>query len=113
MATQALRERLARDLGGWLADGLISAETHALLARRYEARSFGLAQAVKYVGISGGVLAFFGLLGLVGAVSESLWVAAGLLCSVGVGVTVVGIRLSRDALGRYAVSSKMVLALGV
>jgi hypothetical protein len=53
MVTRAVRERLAQDIGGWLTDGLVSPEAHALLAKRYEARTFGAGQAVKTLGISG------------------------------------------------------------
>jgi hypothetical protein len=113
MATHALRERLARDLGQWLTDGLISKTTHDLLAQRYQARSFGIGQAAKYVGIAGGLFACFGLLGLIGALSGSMAVAAFLLLATGSALTAAGIRLARDPLGRYGFSSKVVLALGV
>jgi hypothetical protein len=112
MMTQALRERLAQDVGAWLTDGLISKPTHDLLRERYDARRFGIAGAIKYLGISGGLLAFFGLIGLAGAFGgEAL--GALLLLGVGAILTAAGIRLSSDSLGRYPASSKVVLALGV
>ncbi len=107
------REVLARELGGWLADGLVSAETHALLRRRYQARAVGLGQALQYVGIAGGVLAFFGLIGLVSAMAGSALVAAVLFGGAGAVVTRVGLGLAGDAHDRYRSSSKVVLALGV
>ncbi|MBK8481830.1 MAG: hypothetical protein IPL40_11720 [Proteobacteria bacterium] len=113
MAVRAMRERLAQDLGAWLTDGLISKETHELLRQRYELRSFGVGQAIKYLGISGGLLAFFGLLGLAGAISSSMVVASFLLLAVGAGLTWGGIWLSIDKLGRYGISSKVVLTLGL
>jgi len=112
MMTQALRERLAQDVSAWLTDGLISKSTYDLLRERYDARRFGIAGAIKYVGISGGLLAFFGLLGLVGALGgEGL--GALLLLAVGGALTGAGIWLANDALARYPASSKVVLALGV
>jgi hypothetical protein len=113
MVTRAVRERLAQDIGAWLADGLISAETHGLLGERYGAGAFGFGQAVKYLGISGALVAFFGLLGLAATVSQSMGVAAAILLLVGAGLTWWGIRLSLNSLGRYRVSSSIVLALGV
>lgn len=113
MAVRAVRERLVQDLGGWLVDGLVSKETHTLLRQRYEAERFGFGQAIKYLGIAGGLLAFFGLLGLVGAVADSEAVNAFLLLMVGAALTSAGIKLSIDQLGRYGFSSKVVLALGL
>jgi hypothetical protein len=113
MAVLAVRERLAQDLGTWLADGLISKDTHDLLRQRYEARTFGVGQAIRYLAISGGLLAFFGLLGLASAISSSMGVAAFLLLVVGSALAAAGIWLSVDKLGRYGTSSKVVLALGL
>jgi hypothetical protein len=94
-------------------DGLIPKETHDLLRRRYDAKAFGVGQAVTYLGISGGLFAFFGLVGLVGAISESSAVIAFLLLAIGGGVTTAGIFLAADELGRFTMSSKVLLALGV
>ncbi len=113
MANSAVRERLSQDLSLWLADGLVSKDTHDLLRLRFGAREFGIANAIKSLGIAGGVIAFFGLLGLVAALSRSQTFAALLLLTAGAALTVAGIRLSRDKLGRYALSSKAVLMLGV
>jgi hypothetical protein len=112
MMTQALRERLAEDVGAWLTDGLISESTHDLLRERYDARRFGIAGAIKYLGIAGGLLAFFGLIGLAGAFGGEV-LGALLLLGVGGALSAAGIRLSNDSLGRYPASSKVVLALGV
>jgi hypothetical protein len=113
MVTRAVRERLAQDIGGWLTDGLISPEAHALLEERYQARTFGVGQAVKYLGISGGLLAFFGLLGLAAASFQSMATAAVILLLVGAGLTWWGVLLSLDPLARRGASSSTVLALGV
>jgi hypothetical protein len=83
------------------------------LRKRYDARSFGIGQAIKYVGIAGGLLAFFGLLGLVGALAGSEGFGAALLLLVGGGMTAAGIWLSVDKLARYTGSSKVVVALGI
>jgi hypothetical protein len=113
MVTRAVRERLAQDIGAWLTDGLISPDTHELLGGRYEARAFGVGQAVKYLGISGGLLAFFGLLGLAAAASQSMAISVAILLLVGAGLIWWGFRLSLDPLGRRGVSSSIVLALGI
>lgn len=113
MTTRMVRERLAQDIGGWLSDGLISSATHDQLRERYQARSFGLGQAIKYVGISGGLLCAFGLLGLVGAVAQSQGFAGFLLLAAGCGFGFWGIQMSEDLQDRYAASSRVVLALAV
>lgn len=113
MASQKVRERLAHDIGTWLTDGLISAETHALLRERYEVARFGLGQAIKYLGIAGGGLAVVGILGLIAALSESQGVVAFLLLAFGIALTWFGIRIANDRLGRYEMSSKVVMLLGV
>jgi uncharacterized membrane protein len=113
MAARAVRERLAHDLSLWLADGLISVDTNQLLRQRYGAGESGLANAIRSLAVAGALILFFGLLGLVAALSGSKPVAAFLLAGAGAGVTVAGIRLSMDKLGRYALSSGVVLMLGV
>jgi hypothetical protein len=113
MANRGVRKRLAQDVSAWLADGLIPADTFALLGQRYGAADFGIAQAIKSLGIAGGMIAFFGLLGLVAAISRSQGFAALLLLGTGCGLTAVGIRLSTDRLARFTSSSKSVLMLGV
>jgi hypothetical protein len=113
MANRAVRERLAQDVSAWLTDGLIPKETHDLLRQRYGSSDFGIGQAIKSVGIAGGLIAFFGLLGLVAALSRSQLFAAFLLTGAGCALTAAGIRLSTDKLGRYATSSRAVLMLGV
>lgn len=113
MANRAVRRRLAQDVGRWLTDGLIPADTHALLCQRYGAGDFGIGQAIKSIGLAGGMIAFFGLLGLVAAISRSQLLAALLLLGTGCGLTAVGIRLSADRLARHTTSSRPVLMLGV
>lgn len=113
MASKSVRDRLAQDVGLWLTDGQIEASTHAVLRERYAAAGFGLAQAVKYVGIAGATMALFGLLGLIGALSDSQAVGAALLLGVGAALLWAGLWLSRDRLGRYGLSSKAVVTLGL
>ena len=113
MASRAVRERLSKDVSLWLADGLIPADTHALLRERYDAGSFGLGQAVKSIGVAGGLLAFFGLLGLVAATTQSLVFAGFMLMATGCGLTAVGIHLSADKLARHTGTSRSLLLLGV
>jgi uncharacterized membrane protein len=113
MANQAVRERLAQDVSAWLVDGLISRPAHDVLRERYGAAGLGVGQAVKTLGIAGGILAFFGLLGLVAAMSRSQVVGALLMLASGAMLTAWGLRLALDKLGRYSNSSKSLLMLGV
>ena len=113
MASSAVRERLAQDLGQWLADGLVPKSTHDLLRERYGAKEFGLGRVIKSFGVAGGILAFFGLLGLVAAISGSKIVAALLMLAAGSLLTAAGIKLAMDKLERYSLSSKAVVMLGV
>jgi len=113
MPSETVRERLAHDVGLWLSDGLVSKSTHDLLRQRYGSRAFGIAKAVKSLGVAGGIVAFFGLLGLIGAASRSQTLVAFLLFFAGAALTVAGIYLSNDKLGRYPTSSKVLLFLGV
>jgi hypothetical protein len=113
MANRAVRERLAKDVSLWLADGLIPADTHGLLRDRYDAGAFGIGQAVKSIGVAGGIFAFFGLLGLVATMSRSQLFGSLLLMATGACLLAAGIRLSIDKLARHTTSSKSLLALGV
>lgn len=113
MANRAVREHISRDLGMWLADGLVPKETHDLLRQRYAASGFDLGQTIRTIGIAGGMFAFFGLLGLVGALSRSLIFAALLLGATGCGLLALGLRLAGDKLARYTSSSNALLMLGV
>lgn len=113
MSSPAVRERLAQDVSAWLADGLISKHKHDLLRQRYGAESSGIGQIIKSLGIAGGMLAFFGLLGLVAAIAGSQIFGAFLLMAVGSGLLAAGLYLARDEMGRYPTSSKVVLMLGV
>jgi len=113
MAARAVRERLAKDLSLWLADGLIPADTCSLLQQRYNAGAYGIGQAVKSLGIAGGLFAFFGLLGLVAAMSRSQLFAGLLLAGTGSALMAAGIRLDSDKLARHSTSSKALLLLAV
>lgn len=113
MASRATKRRLAEDVTLWLADGLVSAEQAARLRDRYETRGFGLATAAKYLGIIGALLAGFGLLGALAAMSGSLVLAVLLLLGVAAGLLAWGIRLARDPAGRAEHSARALLAIGV
>jgi hypothetical protein len=112
MLMERARERLVEDIELWHSEGIIPAETLALLRERYQASEFGLVGVIKYLGIAGGLLAFFGLLGLVGAMVESEIPAAIFTLGIAGGFFYFGLRLSLDGRNRYAISSKVVLALG-
>lgn len=113
MAARAVRERLAQDLAVWQADGLVSPEAADVLRARFDVAGFGLAQAAKYLGVVGALLAGFGLLGAIGAMTGSAGAGAFLLLLVAAGLLAWGVRMSLDPLGRYPQSSKAVLAVGL
>jgi uncharacterized membrane protein len=108
-----VKQRLAQDVALWQADGIIDAATRRTLQERYDTPGFGLLSAVKYLGIAGGMLAAFGLLGFVAAMSSSEAVGSALLAAVAGFLARAGLRLGRDARARYVYSSQIVLALGV
>lgn len=110
--TTQLQERLAHELGTWLTDGLISAQTHELLRQRYSAREHGLAQALHGLGVAGGLLIAFGLVGALGAASGSLVGAGVVLAILGLVALRVGLALAREVLGRHPASAKVVVAIG-
>jgi hypothetical protein len=113
MASKAVKDLLAQDVGQWVTDGLLGPETAAVLRERWGQPGLGLQQIVRAFAFSGGLLAFFGLLGLLAAISSSEAVAAVLLLAVGAGLLAFGVRLYRDPRGRYAASCNVVLALGL
>jgi uncharacterized membrane protein len=113
MARNKTIERLRQDINVWYADGVIEKAAHERLQERYESQRFGWAGVIKYIGISGGLLAFFGILGMITAMTESGPIAALFLGGVGGGFTYWGVRLSGDFRNRYCVSAKVVLTLGV
>jgi hypothetical protein len=108
-----IRERLAQDVGRWLTDGLIDARTAELLRARWQQRSLGLAQVIRALGVAGGLFACFGLFGLIASLSRSQGVGALLALGSGGALLVWGLRLSGDPLGRYPLSCKIILLLGL
>src|SRR5579872_1784199 len=108
-----VRQRLLRDIAVWQSDGLIPPATAAALRERYGLARFGLGQVMRYLGIAGLVFVICGFLGAVAAISESPVFGGALLLAVGAGFVAAGVYLSRDRLGRYPWSSKVVLTLGV
>lgn len=107
-----LRQRLALELGTWLSDGLISAQTHELLRQRYLAREHGLAQALQGLAVAGGLFLMFGLVGALGAASGSLLGAGLVLALLGGAALRVGLGLASDPLERHAASASVVIAIG-
>jgi len=108
-----VRDRLLRDIAVWQSDGLITAATAATLRERYSLSRFGIGQLMRYLGIAGLIFVVCGIFGLIAAAAESPTVGGVLLLAVGGGFVAAGVSLSRDRLGRYRWSSKMVLTLGV
>jgi len=108
-----VKQRLAEDVALWQADGIIDEPTRQTLQARYDTPGFGFVTAVKYLGITGGMLAAMGLLGLVAAISGSQTTAGIMLAGVSGFLAWAGLRLGRDARARYVHTSKIVLMLGV
>lgn len=113
MARNEIKERLREDIAVWFMDGVIDEATLKVLQERYETHRFGWVGVVRYIGITGGLLAFFGIVGLIAAVTKSVAFAAIVFGGLGGLITYWGLRWSDDLGNRYAVSSKVVLTLGV
>jgi hypothetical protein len=113
MPSAGTKRQLSDDVGAWLLDGLISADTANALRERYAAEDFGVVGVIRYIGISGGLLALVGLLGAGVALTGSE--GFGGLATTGAGAAVLwaGVWLSNDLRSRYGTSSKVVLTLGV
>ena len=94
MAGGPTKEQLQKDIAVWFADGIIEKHALDILSERYEARRFGWIGVIKYLGITGGLLAFFGIIGLVTAMTESAGFGAVVLGCVGGGLTYWGLRLA-------------------
>jgi hypothetical protein len=112
MASSAVKQRLAQDVGQWITDGLIGAEAAAPLRTRWDQPGLGLAQIVKYLSLSGALLIAFGLFGAIAAASGSPLFAGVMVCGAGSAGLYFGVLLARDRAGRYAASCNVVLALG-
>ena len=113
MARIDVKEHLRQDISVWFADGIIDETTLKILQERYESQRFGWIGVVKYLGITGGLFAFFGIVGMITAITQSGAFAAIVLGGVGGGITYWGMRMAGDKIDRYAASSKVVLTLGV
>jgi hypothetical protein len=113
MPSQAVSERLCTEIGEWLADGLVTPQTAGRLRQRYQATRFDWAHLVRLCGIAGGMLALFGLLGFIAAMSDSPAVGGVLAAGVGGALLAAGLRLGRHESGRYAYSAKALLVLAV
>jgi hypothetical protein len=72
-----------------------------------------LAGIAKYLGIAGGLFACLGILGAISAISGSKIMAVILFGASGVALGYWGLSLSADIKGRYRLSSKIILTLGV
>jgi len=112
MASSAVKQRLAQDVGQWITDGLIGAQAAVALRTRWDQPGLGLAQIVKYLSLSGALLIAFGLFGLAVAAAGSALLSGVLVCGAGGAGVYLGVRLARDPAGRYAASCNVVLALG-
>jgi uncharacterized membrane protein len=108
-----VKQRLAEDVALWQADGIIDQATRQTLQARYDTPGFGLITAVKYLGIAGGMMAGFGLLGFVAAIASSEMFGSVMLAGVSGFLAWAGLKLGRDERARYVHTSKIVLMLGV
>ncbi len=113
MTSRAVRSRLVEDVALWQADGLIPEDTARRLRERYEVAGSGLATAARTLGIAGAIVAGFGILGALAAMSGSLALAALELVGVAVAFLAWGLRMARDPRGRFVQSARAVLAIGV
>ena len=111
MPSQAVKEKLAADVGLWRNEGMISPEAYQTLRSRYDVAGFGVVIFIKYLGITGGLFAGLGLLSLFTVIS-SVKLVPFLAGGISVAFFAVGLVLWRDPLGRYIHSSKIVMALG-
>ena len=83
MARNDVKEHLRQDISVWFADGIIDETTLKILQERYESQRFGWIGVVKYLGITGGLFAFFGIVGMITAITQSGAFAAIVLGGVG------------------------------
>ena len=113
MADRQTKEFLQSEAATWLADGVIDQATHDTLRQRYAFTSFGFTGVIKYIGIMGGLLTFFGIVGGITAMTRSLAFSA--LVSGGIGCAAVkfGLRLAEDLQEQYSTSSKIIVTLGI
>ncbi len=113
MLRKAVRQRLRDDVSVWYMDGIVDDPTREYLLERYLSQQVGWIGIIKYIGVIGGLIAFFGILGMFAAMTESMVVAALLLAVTGGILVKWGIRLDASVPARFTVSSKIVLTLGV
>ncbi|MFZ6876061.1 hypothetical protein ACO0LF_28700 [Undibacterium sp. Di27W] len=113
MTSKQVKQQLQQDLALWHADGLIEKPAYELLSLRYEVSQFGLIGIVKYCGIFGGFCAFLGLMGLIGALTQSLMFAVLVGAAISIGLIWGGLRLADDVQQRYATSSKFIVTVGM
>lgn len=112
MTARAVKNALADEVSDWFSDGVIERTTLDTLRERYQADEFGWIGIIRYLGIVGGLIAFFGMIGMIAAMSDSEIISGIMTATVGGGLTWWGIRMAGDLRERYATSSKVVLVLG-
>ena len=90
------KEFLALDISQWLSEGYIDRGTYDKLAQRYEVNKLGVALALRYLGIMGGVFTLLGVLGMLTALASSATFAM-VLCVVLAGACLAqGLRFAND-----------------
>ncbi len=110
MLNRNLKRKLSEDISRWRAENWIDGETYDKLALRYEVSAFGIDRVLKYLGIVGGIILILGVLGLIGAVSESMAFGAFILLGISAAAFITGLRMQRDDAGRYPYSSRALIA---
>jgi uncharacterized membrane protein len=108
-----MKERLRKDIAVWFSDGIIDKNTLDILNQRYDTKRFGWIGVVKYLGITGGLFAFFGIIGFIAVMSQSTVFAAFVLVCMGIGLTYWGLRLADNVQDLYSTSSKVIVTLGM
>lgn len=113
MLSSSDKEVLAQDISQWLSEGYIDRDTYDKLAQRYEVNKLGVALALRYLGIMGGVFTLLGVLGMLTALASSAAFAM-VVCVVLAGACLAqGLRFANDPAGRYPQSARMLLTAGL
>lgn len=113
MADRQTKEFMQSEAAAWLADGIIDQPAFDLLRQRYTFTHFGFAGVIKYISIMGGLLAFFGIVGGITAMTASLTLGALVTGGIAYAAVKWGLRLAEDLQEQYSTSSKIIVTLGV
>lgn len=113
MASESLKEFLHQECSSWHADGEIDQFTRDTLQTRWESSGGYLPGLIRSLGIAGALIAFFGVMGAAAAMTRSAFLAAFFLLASGGALSAWALRLYTDLAGRFVVSSKALLLVGM